>query len=64
MILSVDDRPTVSFEALEGVIDTLTRAKGTRVPALVAFDRAGVPCRSCGLQEGASAHQGGQARAV
>ncbi len=41
VILSVDDRPTVSFEALEGVIDTLTRAKDTRVPALVAFDRAG-----------------------
>ena len=41
VILSVDDRPTVSFEALEGVVDTLTRGKDTRVPALLAFDRAG-----------------------
>jgi serine protease Do len=41
VILSVDDRPTGSFEALEGVVDTLTRGKDTRVPALVAFDRAG-----------------------
>jgi serine protease Do len=41
VILSVDDRPTVSFEALEGVVETLTRGKDTRVPALVALDRAG-----------------------
>jgi S1-C subfamily serine protease len=41
VILSVDDRPTASFETLEGVVDTLTRGKDTRVPALVAFDRAG-----------------------
>ncbi len=41
VILSVDDRPTVTFEALEGVVDALTRGKTVRVPALVAFDRAG-----------------------
>ncbi len=41
VILSVDDRPTVTFEALEGVVDALTRGKAVRVPALVAFDRAG-----------------------
>ena len=41
VILSIDDRPTVSFEALEGVVDTLTRGKDARVPALVAFDRSG-----------------------
>ena len=41
VILSVDDRPTVSFEALEGMVDTLTRGKDTRIPVLVAFDRAG-----------------------
>jgi serine protease Do len=41
VILSVDERPTATFEALEGVVDALTRAKAVRVPALVAFDRAG-----------------------
>jgi serine protease Do len=41
VILSLDDRPTVSFEALDGVVDTLTRGKDTRIPVLVAFDRAG-----------------------
>ncbi len=41
VILSVDERPTVTFEALEGVVDALTRGKAVRVPALVAFDRAG-----------------------
>ena len=41
VILSIDDRPTVSYEALEGAVETLTRDKDTRVPALVAFDRAG-----------------------
>ena len=40
VILSVDDA-TVSFEALDGVVETLTRGKDTRVPALVAFDRSG-----------------------
>ena len=41
VILSIDDRPTASFETLEGVVDTMTRGKDARVPALVAFDRAG-----------------------
>ena len=41
VILSVDDKPIASFEALEGLVDSLTRGKDTRVPALVAFDRAG-----------------------
>lgn len=41
VILSVDDKPIASFEALEGLVDSLTRAKDTRVPALVAFDRSG-----------------------
>ena len=41
VILSIDNRPTVSFEALEGVVDTLTRGKDARVPALVTVDRAG-----------------------
>ena len=41
VILAVDDKPIASFEALEGLVDTLTRGKDTRVPALVAFDRAG-----------------------
>jgi serine protease Do len=41
VILSVDDRPTATFEALEGVVDALTRGKDGRVPALIAFDRAG-----------------------
>jgi serine protease Do len=41
VILSVDERPTLTFEALEGVVDALTRGKAARVPALVAFDRAG-----------------------
>jgi serine protease Do len=41
VILSVDERPTVTFDALEGVVDALTRGKDVRVPALVAFDRAG-----------------------
>ena len=41
VILSIDDRPTVSYEALEGAVETLTRDKDARVPALVAFDRAG-----------------------
>ena len=41
VILAVDDKPVASFEALEGLVDTLTRGKDTRVPALVAFDRAG-----------------------
>jgi hypothetical protein len=41
VILSVDDKPIASFEALEGLVDSLTRGKDTRVPALVAFDRSG-----------------------
>ena len=41
VILSVDDRPTATFDALEGAVDALTRGKSGRVPALVAFDRAG-----------------------
>ena len=41
VILSLDDRPTVSFEALESAVDTLTRGKDTRVPSLVTFERAG-----------------------
>ena len=41
VILSIDDRPTASFDALEAVVDGLTRGKDVRVPALVAFDRAG-----------------------
>ena len=41
VILSIDDRPTASFDALEAVVDGLTRGKDARVPALVAFDRAG-----------------------
>jgi serine protease Do len=41
VILAVDDKPVASFEALERLVDSLTRGKDTRVPALVAFDRAG-----------------------
>jgi serine protease Do len=41
VILSVDDKVTGSFEALETVVDALTRGKETRVSALVAFDRSG-----------------------
>ena len=41
VILSIDDRPTASFDALEAVVDGLTRGKDVRVPALVAFDRSG-----------------------
>lgn len=41
VILSVDDKPIASFEALEGLVDSLMRGKDTRVPALVAFDRSG-----------------------
>ena len=41
VVLALDDRPTLSVEALESTIDTLTKGKDTRVPTLVAFDRAG-----------------------
>jgi S1-C subfamily serine protease len=41
VILSVDEKPVASFEALESLVDSLTRGKDTRVPALVAFDRSG-----------------------
>jgi serine protease Do len=41
VILSVDEKPVASFEALESLIDALTRGKETRVPALFAFDRMG-----------------------
>ena len=42
MILSVDDRPTATFEALEARRRRADAAARTaRVPALVAFDRAG-----------------------
>jgi serine protease Do len=45
VILSVDDRPTLTFDAFEGVVDGLVRGrdagKDVRVPALVSFDRAG-----------------------
>ena len=41
VILTVDDKPTATFEALESVVETLTRGKETTVPALVSFDRAG-----------------------
>jgi serine protease Do len=47
VILSVDERPTATFDALESVVDALTRGpkadaeKDGRVPALIAFDRAG-----------------------
>jgi serine protease Do len=41
VILSIDDRPTASFDALETAVEALTRGKDSRVPALVAFDRVG-----------------------
>ena len=41
VILSIDDRPTASFEALEAAIEGLTRGNDARVPALVTFDRTG-----------------------
>jgi serine protease Do len=41
VILSIDDRPIAAFEALEGLVDGLTKGKHARVPVLVTFDRAG-----------------------
>jgi serine protease Do len=41
VILTVDDKPTATFEALESAVDSLTRGKEATVPALVSFDRAG-----------------------
>ncbi len=41
VILTVDDKPTATFETLESVVESLTRGKEATVPALVSFDRAG-----------------------
>jgi serine protease Do len=40
VIVSVDGKTVGSFEALEKTIESLTRGKDERVPALVAFERA------------------------
>ena len=41
VIVSIETRPTKSYEALATAVDELTRGKDERVPALVTFDRAG-----------------------
>jgi S1-C subfamily serine protease len=41
VIVSIETRPTKSYEALATAVDELTRGKAERVPALVTFDRAG-----------------------
>jgi serine protease Do len=41
VIVAVDEMPTTGFDALESVVDRLTRERADRVPALVTFERAG-----------------------
>ena len=41
VIVSIDDRPTKQFDALESAVAALTREQADRVPALVTFERAG-----------------------
>jgi serine protease Do len=41
VIVAVEEKPIGGFDALEKVVAALTQGKEERVPALVAFDRAG-----------------------
>jgi serine protease Do len=41
VIVMVEERPIGSVEALEKTVETMTRDKADRVPALIAFERAG-----------------------
>jgi serine protease Do len=41
VIVSIDERQTKAFDALEGTVTSLTRDKAERVPALVTFERGG-----------------------
>jgi serine protease Do len=41
VIVTIDERPVASFEALEKTVEALTYGKEERVPALVGFERGG-----------------------
>ena len=41
MIVSIDDQATKAFDSLDKAVESLTREKAERVPALVTFERGG-----------------------